>query len=68
MDSSYPCYLNLTASSIISQPQTNHSDVIGGGLSVIQNQLINNLVSKFEIFGLIKQKLDQVAYSDKQTK
>ncbi len=69
MDSSYPCQPNLTASSIISQPQTNQSNVLAADLlTVNQNPLINDLVSKFKIYGLIKQKLDQVAYSDKQTK
>ncbi len=69
MDSSYPCQLNLTSSSIISQPQTNQSNVLAADLlTVNQNPLTNDLVSKFKICDLIKQKLDQVAYSDKQTK
>ena len=69
MDSSHPCQPNLTASSIISQPQTNQSNVLAADLlTVNQNPLINDLVSKFKIYGLIKQKLDQIAYSDKQTK
>ena len=69
MDSSHPCQLNLAASSIISQPQTHQSNVLAADLlTVNQNPLINDLVSKFKICGLIKQKLDQVAYSDKQTK
>jgi hypothetical protein len=54
---------------MISQPQTNQSNVLAADLlTVIQNPLINNLVSKFKICGLVKRKLDQFAYSDKQTK
>jgi hypothetical protein len=54
---------------MISQPQTNQSNVLAADLlTVIQNPLINNLVSKFKICGLIKRKLDQFAYSDKQIK
>ena len=64
-----PLQVNGPAPSLVSQPQTNQSNVIAGQvLTVIQNPLINNLVSKFKICGLIKQKLDEVAYSDKQTK
>jgi hypothetical protein len=42
--------------------------IAGQVLTINQTPLINNLVSKFKICGLIKQKLDEVAYSDKQTK
>jgi hypothetical protein len=54
---------------MISQPQTNQSNVLAADLlTVIQNPLINDIVSKFKICGLVKQKLDQFAYSDKQIK
>ncbi len=41
---------------------------ISNKLAYVQNQLVNQLVSEFKICGLIKQKLDEVAYSDKQIK